>query len=160
MDGVAGGLQVFRFQSRAEVVDYLQRGLLAKRLLDGGPGGRVAGVNDGQFVAGAEAGTGVGRGDRLGLGHHVADGAAIGAAGEKYHVRPKVSDPFDALVGASAVVGRQRVDDDGAGAERGARCRFGRHLTDHAGHHHLEAAAGRGGGDVGVGAFVSLSGND
>ena len=102
-------------------------------------------------------GFGIGGGDRARPARRRASIVpAVDAAGEQDHVGAQVADALDLLVGQAAVVGGDDVHDDRAGAERGALGALGGHRLDHAGDHHLQAAAGARGRDVDVDAPVSV----
>jgi hypothetical protein len=160
VDGVAGRRQVLGLERRPQVVDELQR----DPALEDGPHvaahRAVAGVDHRQIEAGAQPRPGLGRAQELGDRDDVLAGAAVGAAGQEDHVGPQLADALDLLVRQPAVVDRDRVHDDRAGTERGAGGALGGHVLDDAGHHHLQAAAGRAGRDVQIGADAVLLGAD
>ena len=147
---VTGRQQVLALEDWPDVVGDRQRRFVAQDLLDLGPCLFVAGVDDRQLVTNAQARFWVSSGDVLGNLDHVRDRAAVGAAGEQDHVRPEMTDTFDFLVARPAVIRRQHVHHDCAGAQSAALRALRGHRLDHAGDHHLQATAGATGGDVDV----------
>ena len=142
--------QVLPFEHRAKVLGQGQGGLGAEHLLDLLPGILVAGVDHRQPEAGPEAGSGIGRSDEFGQLHHVAHRAPVRAAGEQDHVGPQLADALDLLVGQAAVVGRQHIHHDRAGAQGRALGALRGHRLDHPADHHLQAAPGAAGRNVQV----------
>ena len=150
VDLVAGGREVLLFQRRPQVLRDGQGRLLRKNLRDALARLLVAGVDQRQVIAHAQARAGLGGGNVFRHLHHVHDRAAVRAARQQNHVRPQGADALDLLVRQAAVVRGQHVHDDRPRPEGAPLRALGRHALHHAGDHHLEAAAGAARGDVDV----------
>ncbi len=78
-------------------------------------------------------------------------GTTVDTARKQDHVRAKVPDALDLLMGEALVVRCDHIHNDRAGAESGPFGRLSGHRSHHTGHHHLQTAAGRRGRDVNIG---------
>ena len=146
----ARGHEILPLHRRSQVLGNGQGRLFSKDLLDPPLRVFVAGIDERQVIAYPEPRARLGGADVFRHFDYMSDRAAVGAARQKDHVRPKRANPLDLLMRQPPVIRRQHIHNDRPGAERASLGAFAGHALHHTCDHHLKASTRAARGNINV----------